>query len=139
MVNATFHADTRHLEDQIEIIATRAAYEIRHLWQELAEASYPERGHPPGSWPPLKESTIRRKKNILEDPSWMLIRTGRMISSNVFEIIHGTGYVTVTATNTAPYWKFHELGTRHVPQRQQLNPELYEKEFLRALEKHFNV
>lgn len=137
MADVNFYVTARAPEEKLRELATQAAQEIQHEWEELTLITYHESGHPPNTWAPLKKSTLRRKKYIVEDPNWMLLRTGRMISSNRFQIVQGNSSVTVFATNTAPYWQYHELGTSRIPKRQQLNPELYKDEFEKIFKKYF--
>lgn len=65
-------------------------------------------------WPALKPATIKEKvKYNPTTATYPLIRSGQMMRS--FEARSGSTFMELS--NTQKYFKYHQLGTRHMPQR----------------------
>jgi hypothetical protein len=109
------HKALNNLAERIENPDEKFTRRIGDTVIEDIDRRFMTRGY--GTWPPLKPSTIRRKKGN----SMVLIDTGTMYASTRYSII-GPGSVRVSV----PYGgrrmnpsvpAFHQEGTSRIPQR----------------------
>ena len=83
------------------------------MMQSEALANFPDKGKVfEESWPPLRESTVKKKEKCCPGKP-MMVRTGILKGS--FEIERGKDYVEVS--NPVFYALFHQRGTSKIPRR----------------------
>jgi phage gpG-like protein len=99
------------------------------------EANFPSEGRRlQEPWKKLKKETIKERIRLGFGASPILVRTGKLMRGFRKEVQK----FLVRVKNPIDYFKYHQLGGGHLPQRRMiLAPERFKQEIVAIINKHF--